>query len=46
MVVDADGQYLKAKIETDVQQEQQQLLAKGIQEMNSALAPDRAARQL
>jgi regulator of protease activity HflC (stomatin/prohibitin superfamily) len=49
MVADADGQYLKAKIEADVYQEQQQLLAqairaegiaeaKGIQEMNNALA--------
>ncbi|BBO80887.1 membrane protein [Desulfosarcina ovata subsp. sediminis] len=49
MVADADGQYLKDKIEADVYQEQQQLLAKairaegiadakGIQEMNSALA--------
>lgn len=49
MVADADGQYLKAKIEADVYLEQQQLLAKaiqaeaiaeanGIQEMNNALA--------
>jgi regulator of protease activity HflC (stomatin/prohibitin superfamily) len=49
MVADADGQYLKNKIEADVYQEQQQLLAqaikaegiaqaKGIQEMNNALA--------
>lgn len=49
MVADADGQYLKAKIETDVYMEQQQLLAqaiqaegiaeaKGFQEMNNALA--------
>jgi regulator of protease activity HflC (stomatin/prohibitin superfamily) len=49
MVADADGKYLKAKIEADVYQEQQQLLAKaieaegiaeakGIQEMNNALA--------
>lgn len=49
MVADADGQYLKAKIEADVYQEQQHLLAKaiqaeavaeakGIQEMNNALA--------
>ncbi len=49
MVANADGQYLKAKIEADVYQEQQQLLAKaiqaegiaeakGIQEMNNALA--------
>jgi len=49
MVADADGQYLKDKIEADVYQEQQQLLAKaiqaegiadakGIQEMNNALA--------
>ena len=49
MVADADGQYLKEKIEADVYQEQQQLLAKairaegiadakGIQEMNNALA--------
>lgn len=48
MVADADGQYLKDKIEADVYQEQQQLLAKaiqaegiadarGIQEMNNAL---------
>ena len=48
-VADADGQYLKDKIEADVYQEQQQLLAKaiqaegiaeatGIQEMNNALA--------
>ena len=49
MVADADGQYLKAKIEADVYMEQQQLLAKaieaegvaeakGVQEMNNALA--------
>lgn len=49
MVADADGQYLKDKIEADVYQEQQQFLAeairtegiadaKGIQEMNNALA--------
>ena len=49
MVADADGQYLKDKIEADVYQEQQRLLAeaikaegiaegKGIQEMNNALA--------
>jgi regulator of protease activity HflC (stomatin/prohibitin superfamily) len=49
MVADADGRYLKDKIEADVYQEQQQLLAKaiqaegvaeakGIQEMNNALA--------
>jgi hypothetical protein len=49
MVADADGQYLKDKIEADVYQEQQQLLAeairtegiadaKGTQEMNNALA--------
>jgi regulator of protease activity HflC (stomatin/prohibitin superfamily) len=49
MVADADGQYLKDKIEADVYQEQQHLLAKairaegiaeanGIQEMNNALA--------
>jgi regulator of protease activity HflC (stomatin/prohibitin superfamily) len=49
MVADADGQYLRDKIEADVYQEQQQLLAKaiqaegiaeatGIQEMNNALA--------
>ncbi|MHC1743391.1 MAG: SPFH domain-containing protein [Syntrophobacteraceae bacterium] len=49
MVADANGQYLKDKIEADVYQEQQQLLAeaiktegiadaKGIQEMNNALA--------
>ena len=49
MVADADGQYLKAKIEADVYLEQQQLLAKaiqaegiaeakGFQEMNNALA--------
>jgi hypothetical protein len=49
MVADADGQYLKNKIDADVYQEQQQLLAqaiktegiadaKGIQEMNNALA--------
>ena len=49
MVADADGQYLKDKIEADVYQEQQELLAKaiqaegiaeatGIQEMNNALA--------
>ena len=49
MVANADGQYLKNKIEADVYQEQQQLLAKaiqaegiaeanGIQEMNNALA--------
>ena len=49
MVADADGQYLKDKIEADVYQEKQQLLAKaiqaegiaeakGIQEMNNALA--------
>lgn len=48
MVADADGAYLKAKIEADVYYEQQQLLAeaieaegiaeaKGIQEMNEAL---------
>ncbi|SDU06032.1 prohibitin family protein [Desulfobacula phenolica] len=48
MVADADGQYLKDKIEADVYQEQQQLLAqaieaegiaeaKGIREMNNAL---------
>jgi len=54
---DADGQYLKAKIEADVYQEQQQLFAKaiqaegiaeakGIQEMNNALAPHWAAKQL
>lgn len=53
---DADGQYLKAKIEADVCQEQQLFAkaiqaegiaeAKGIQEMNNALAPDRPARQL
>lgn len=30
MVADADGQYLKNKIESDVYQEQQQLLAKAI----------------
>jgi regulator of protease activity HflC (stomatin/prohibitin superfamily) len=51
MVADADGAYLKAKIEADVYQEQQQLLAQairaeglaeanGIQEMNNALAGD------
>jgi regulator of protease activity HflC (stomatin/prohibitin superfamily) len=49
MVADADGQYLKDKIEADVYREQQQLLAKavqaegiadakGIREMNDALA--------
>lgn len=49
MVADADGQYQKAKIEADVYQEQQQLLAeaikaegiaeaKGVFEMNNALA--------
>jgi regulator of protease activity HflC (stomatin/prohibitin superfamily) len=49
MVADADGQYLRDKIEADVYQEQQQLLAKaiqaegiaeatGIREMNNALA--------
>jgi len=49
MVADADGQYLKDKIEADVYQEQQQFLAeaiksegiadaKGILEMNNALA--------
>lgn len=49
MVADADGQYLKNKIEADVYQEQQGLLAKaiqaegiaeanGIKEMNNALA--------
>jgi regulator of protease activity HflC (stomatin/prohibitin superfamily) len=49
MVADADGRYLKDKIEADVYQEQQQLLAKaiqaegiaeakGIREMNNALA--------
>jgi len=49
MIADADGQFLKKKIEADVYQEQQQLLAKairtegiaeakGIQEMNNALA--------
>ncbi|OGR28165.1 MAG: hypothetical protein A2277_14475 [Desulfobacterales bacterium RIFOXYA12_FULL_46_15] len=49
MIADADGQYLKAKIEADVYMEQQQLLAqaikaegiadaKGIQEMNTALS--------
>jgi regulator of protease activity HflC (stomatin/prohibitin superfamily) len=49
MVADADGQYLKDKIEADVYREQQQLLAKaieaegiaeakGIREMNNALA--------
>lgn len=49
MVADADGEYLKAKIEADVYREQQELLAKairaegiaeanGIQEMNNALA--------
>ncbi len=49
MVADADGAYRKAKIEADVYYEQQQLLAeaikaegvaeaKGIQEMNTALA--------
>jgi regulator of protease activity HflC (stomatin/prohibitin superfamily) len=49
MVADADGEYLKAKIEADVYQEQQQLLAQaiqaegiaeaaGIREMNNALA--------
>jgi regulator of protease activity HflC (stomatin/prohibitin superfamily) len=48
MIADADGEYLKAKIEADVYYEQQQLLAeaieaegiaeaKGIQEMNEAL---------
>jgi len=49
LIADADGQYLKAKIEADVYMEQQQLLAqaikaegiadaKGIQEMNTALS--------
>ena len=49
MVADADGEYLKAKIEADVYAEQQQLLAQaikaegiaeatGIREMNNALA--------
>lgn len=49
MVADADGQYLRDKIEADVYLEQQQLIAraiqaegsaeaKGIQEMNNALA--------
>jgi len=49
LIADADGQYLKAKIEADVYLEQQQLLAqaikaegiadaKGIQEMNTALS--------
>jgi len=49
MVADADGQYLKDKIEADVYQEKQQLIAeaiktegiaeaKGVQEMNNALA--------
>ena len=49
LVADADGEYLKAKIEADVYLEQQQLLAQairaegiaeanGIQEMNNALA--------
>jgi len=49
MVADADGRYLKEKIEADVYQEQQELLAKaiqaegiaeanGIREMNNALA--------
>ncbi|MFH2092130.1 MAG: SPFH domain-containing protein [Pseudomonadota bacterium] len=49
MVANADGQYLKAKIEADVYREQQELLAqaihaegiaeaRGIQEMNTALA--------
>ncbi|MDQ1238923.1 MAG: hypothetical protein QG577_1108 [Thermodesulfobacteriota bacterium] len=49
MVADADGQYLKDKIEADVYQEKQRLIAeaiktegiaeaKGIQEMNNALA--------
>lgn len=49
MVADADGEYLKAKIEADVYQEQQHLLAQaiqaegiaeatGIREMNNALA--------
>ena len=49
MVADADGQYLKDKIEADVYQEQQELLAKaieaegiaeakGVREMNNALA--------
>lgn len=49
MVADADGEYLKAKIEADVYREQQQLLAQaiqaegiaeaaGIREMNDALA--------
>jgi regulator of protease activity HflC (stomatin/prohibitin superfamily) len=49
MIADADGQYLKDKIEADVYREKQQLLAKaiqaegiaeakGIQEMNNALA--------
>ena len=48
MVADADGQYLKDKIEADVYQEKQQLIAeaiktegiadaKGVQEMNNAL---------
>jgi len=56
MVADADGQYLKDKIEADVYQEQQQLLAKaiqaegiteanGIEEITTPL-PDRAARRL
>lgn len=51
MVASADGRYLKAKIEADVYLEQQQLLAKaiktegiaeakGIQEMNNALAEE------
>jgi regulator of protease activity HflC (stomatin/prohibitin superfamily) len=49
MVADADGQYQKDKIEADVYQEKQQLIAeaiktegiadaKGVQEMNNALA--------
>jgi len=49
MVADADGEYLKAKIEADVYYEKQKLLAKairaegiadakGIEEMNRALA--------
>jgi len=49
MVADADGEYLKAQIEADVYYEKQKLLAeaitaegiaeaKGIQEMNNALA--------
>ncbi len=51
MVADADGEYLKAKIEADVYLEQQRLLAQaiqaegiaeanGIREMNNALAGD------